>query len=366
MADKENATMNNRKIRYYFTLDEVFENFNLTAVQALISAQTASAPTLDEAFGDVLNILNDEFYDWYVGYVDVMAACPITDTPEPSELEIAALKKKFLRKLTSEYNFTKDKYIYLLNLYEDQKTHLMDKLSTSVTTTGSKTTSGTTSNREVIDGESTSTSLRTDNLANSSTTTHTGTEGVIGTKDVTDTRTDNLANSSTVTHTGTEGISATEGTGVVHRVNDTPQNGGAWTADAHTSVYETTDTDVSKSSTTTKNLTDTTSGTNTGTQTSVIDEDTSSTTTKNLTDTASGTNTGTQSTSGSGTEDKTVTNSGSNSGTESASGSSNTSMDPMTIMMRIKEIQDHYMKVIRAWCKEFEQLFIPPYNEFED
>lgn len=358
--------MNNRKLRYYLTLDDVFETFSLAAVQALVSAQTASAPTLAIEFGDVLDILNDEFYDWYIGYVDIMAACPIQDTPEPSEAEIAALKKKFLRKLTTEYNFTKDKYIYLLNLYESQKTHLMDKLSVSVTTNGSKTTSGTNSNREVIDGESTSTSLRTDNLANSSSTTHTGTEGVIAAKDVTDTRTDNLANSSTTTHTGTDSISATENTDYSHKVNDTPMNGGTWTGDGHTSVYEENETDVTKSSTNTKNLTDTVSGTNTGTQTNVIDEDTSSTTTKNLTDTTSGTNTGTQSTSGSGTEDKIVTNSGTTAGTETASGSSSTSTDPMTIMMRIKEIQDHYMKVIRAWCKEFEQLFIPPFNEFED
>lgn len=242
--------MTNREIRYYYTLEELFEDFDLTAVQALATAQTNSAPTLEEVFGDVLDILNDEYYDWFVGFIDKPAAMPITDTQTPSVADIAALKKKFIRKLITKYNFTKDRYIYLLNLYVEQKTHLMDRLSTITEVDES--------------GSNASTTARTDDLASSQSTTH--------------------------------------------RVNDTPQNGGDWTDDNHTSLYE----EASSSST------------NTGTQTTGV------------------------SASNSKSVDTTVTT------------------DPMTIMARINEIQDHYMNVLKNWCKEFDQLFIAPKDEFED
>lgn len=241
--------MTNREIRYYYTLEELFEDFDLEAVQALASAQTNSAPVLEEVFGDVLDILNDEYYDWFVGFIDKPAAMPITDTQTPSAADIAALKKKFIRKLITKYNFTKDRYIYLLNLYVEQKAHLMDRLN-SVT-------------QAEESGENETLTTRTDNLASSESTTH--------------------------------------------RVNDTPQNGGTWTNDKHTSLYEEAGTN----------------GTNTGTQTTGVD----------------------------GSNSKTV--------------NTTVSSDPMTIMARINEIQDHYMNVLKNWCKEFDQLFIAPNNEFE-
>lgn len=273
--------MTNREIRYYYTLEELFEDFDLEAVQAFATAQTNSAPVLEEVFGDVLDILNDEYYDWFVGFIDKPAAMPITDTQTPSVADIAALKKKFIRKLITKYNFTKDRYIYLLNLYVEQKTHLMDKLS-SIT--------------QVEES---------------------------GENETLTTRTDNLANSRTVHQTGTDTVVTDEEAVAEHRVNDTPQNGGDWSNDNHTSTYEKTDTDLDRTVTDTKNLTDTETGTNTGTQTTGVD----------------------------GSNSKTV--------------DTTVSTDPMTIMARINEIQDHYMNVLKNWCKEFDQLFIAPNNEFE-
>lgn len=201
--------MTNREIRYYYTLEELFEDFDLEAVQQLATELTKSAGTLAEEFGDVLSILKDEYYDWFIGFVDKPLALPFQDTAQPTEAEIDALKKKFIRKLITTYNFTKDRYIYLLNLYVEQKDNLMNQLNTVVDVTSH------------------------------------------------------------------------------HRVNDTPQNGGTWENDKHTSAYE----------------------------------EGGSTTTTNT--------------------------------------------DPKTIMERINEIQDHYMNVLKNWCKEFDQLFIAPNNEFE-
>lgn len=135
MADKEAAKMNKRFVRNYLTLDEVFPDFELATVQGLVNSYTASAETLDTWFGDVLDILKDEFGDWYIGFVDKAAACPIWETEDIDEDEELELKKKFLKKLMFTYRFTKDRYIYLLNLYESQESNLMAQLGTTVSVT---------------------------------------------------------------------------------------------------------------------------------------------------------------------------------------------------------------------------------------
>lgn len=196
-------------VRNYYTLGEVFEDFDLATIQTLVTANCASAETLEDAFEDVLNILYDEYQDWYIGFIDEDINWGY-EVEEPTAAEILALQVKFLRKLMFNYRFSKDRYIYLLNLYEDQEENLMAQLGTTVSVTAE------------------------------------------------------------------------------HRVNDTPQNGGSWDDDEHTSVYE---------------------------------ENTSTTT---------------------------------------------TNADPTTVMARIDEIQNHYMNVLKNWCKEFDQLFIAPKGEFED
>lgn len=150
--------MNNIKIRYYFTLEELFDRFDLSVVQDLATAYTKSAGILDKEFGTVIDVLNDEYRDWFIGFID--KPFDYQGNTEPTEAETTALKAKFIRKLIITYDFTKDKYIYLLNLYGEQKSNLMNQLSTTVTVKSN------------------------------------------------------------------------------HRVNDTPQNGGLWTDDKHTSAYE--------------------------------------------------------------------------------------------------------------------------------
>lgn len=197
------------KIRNYITLESVFPTFSLAVVQAAITSKCVSALTLDAKFEKVLNVLFDSYYDWFIGYVD-KCFDPSTLVPiEVTSEDIGQISKKFLRKLSVIYNLTESKYLYLLNLYGQQETNLMNQLSVVQSTLGD------------------------------------------------------------------------------HRVNDTPQNGGLFTDDNHTSVYE--------------------------------------------------------------ANSSTVT----------------TSSDPMTIMARIDEIQNKYMNVLKAWCNEFNSLFIPSYNEID-
>lgn len=200
-----------KMIRVYGTLEEIFpEGFTLATVQSGVNNYTQSKDTLDVKFGNVINILADEYSEWYVGYVDkwFIPGNPIVLTMEEQE----KIGVNLLKKLMVIYNFSKDKYLQLLKLYEDEKNHLLDKLE----------------NKTITDGE--------------------------------------------------------------HRVNDTPQNAGTghqnFTDDDHTSLWESTD---------------------------------------NTT---------------------TVTN------------------DPMTIISRLEEVQNKYMNVLKAWCREFNSLFITPTNEF--
>lgn len=197
-----------KQVRVYETLNEMFTNgFNLTNVQAVINTETQSKPTLPEAFGEVIDILADRYYDFYIGYVDKWF-CPGVAI-HLSEEDYERIETRFIRNFTNIYNFTKNKYSELLNYYGAAKNHLLDKV---------------------------------------------------------------------------ENITATDGE---HRVNDTPQNGGSWQDDAHTSLYEST----SSTATNTNDLT--------------------------------------------------------------------------TLMNRLNEIQDNYMNVLKAWCNEFNGLFIFPVDEFE-
>ena len=197
-----------KTIRIYVTLEELFGEggFDATSVQNAVNELAQSKQTFDAKFANVINILADEYYDWYAGYVDKWFLPGVA--VHLDEDDYAKIGTRFSRNLMVIYNFTKDKYLGLLKLYEDNKNKLLDKLE-NVTSSNSS-----------------------------------------------------------------------------HRVNDTPQDAGTghsnFEDDDHTSLWEGTD---------------------------------------NTT---------------------TVTN------------------DPMTIMARIDEIQNRYMNVLRAWCREFNSLFIAP------
>lgn len=147
-------------IRYYYTLNDLFEgDFNLETLNIFLGTSTHSQTTLDTKFNEVVNNLFDGYQDWYIGFIDKYVRY-YEDSVEPTEEEKEIIKNKFLKKFSMTYNYTSDRYLTLLDLYETQKRNLMSKLS---------------------------------NTSSNSTT---------------------------------------------HRVNDTPQNGGNFYDDEHTSVYE--------------------------------------------------------------------------------------------------------------------------------
>ena len=125
-----------KTIRIYTTLEEMFpEGFNPTTVQAAVNDHAQSKQTFNEKFNDVINILADEYCDWYIGYVDKLICFPYHPI-ELTEEDEAEISKKFIRSLMTVYNFTQDKYLTLLDLYAAQKNHLMDQLNSSVTSNG--------------------------------------------------------------------------------------------------------------------------------------------------------------------------------------------------------------------------------------
>lgn len=160
------------KIRNYVTLGFMFDdNFSLVNVQSIVSDYCASATTLDAKFEQVLDVLYDGYYDWFIGFKDKFfnpsdpESCTVLTNDDYLEIGV-----KFIRKLSVIYNLTESKYLYLLNLYGAQKANLMNQLSVVQSTLGD------------------------------------------------------------------------------HRVNDTPQNGGVFTNDEHTSVYEANSSTVTTSS----------------------------------------------------------------------------------------------------------------------
>ena len=152
-------TMTNN-IRYYYTLNEIFEgSFDVNLLQQIADDEVINAPDFNEKFNAVVYSFAQMYDDWYIGYVDKFIRLGIPPI-EPTEEEINKIKINFVKKVVYTYNFTSDRYLTLLDLYETQKRNLMSKLS---------------------------------NTSSNSTT---------------------------------------------HRVNDTPQNGGNFYDDEHTSVYE--------------------------------------------------------------------------------------------------------------------------------
>ena len=242
--------MNRYKIRQYFTFEELLafleskEKLHTPIDNLKQFASTSKTifgyQEFNPKFNDVFDMLCNDYLTHYTCYKDYYVPFwAIKDIPEGIDEEQVT---RFVRKLITIYNKSSDRYLALLDIYEAQKSHLMDKLQASTDITEK------------------------------------------GNNDSTTTRTDNLKNSTTS----------------VHRVNDTPQNGGSWADDNHTSLYEET----------------TNNGSNTGTQGTVV----------------------------SGTNGRTINTS--------------TATDPMTIMARINEIQDNYMNVLKNWGREFNNIFI--------
>ena len=147
-------------IRYYYTLNEIFEgDFNMETLNVFLASYTNAQTVLDTKFAPVINNLNDNYHIWNIGFIDKLGKY-FGEFPEPTNEEIDQIKYNFIKKFSVIYNFTSDRYLTLLGLYEANKRNLMSKLT---------------------------------NTSNNTTT---------------------------------------------HRVNDTPQNGGDFYDDEHTSVYE--------------------------------------------------------------------------------------------------------------------------------
>lgn len=124
----------NNNTRYYYTLKGLIPTFDLESVQTLITQEASSATTLDEKFSEVINILDDAYSKWYIGYVDKCFIWGVLNLPTTEEIE--EVKVDFIKRLSIIYNFTKDRYLTLLNLYDNQKNNLMNKLNNVTTVTG--------------------------------------------------------------------------------------------------------------------------------------------------------------------------------------------------------------------------------------
>ena len=121
------------KIRIYGTLEEIFPDFDTVTLQTAVNTYTQSKATFDTQFTNVINILADEYSKWYVGYVDkwFIPGREVELTLEEQE----AIKISFLKKFMVVYNFSKEKYLTLLNLYTAQKDNLMKQLEGTTTST---------------------------------------------------------------------------------------------------------------------------------------------------------------------------------------------------------------------------------------
>ena len=84
------------------------------------SGTTKSYPDCDK----LLTMLIQRYFDHY---------CFALDEEDVSDDVVNRMKRMFRFDLLNIMNFTAPKYLMLLNLYEDQKTHLLDKVKSSTT-----------------------------------------------------------------------------------------------------------------------------------------------------------------------------------------------------------------------------------------
>lgn len=144
--------MNRDIIRNYYTLEEIFPSFDFAVLQGEINQDTKSKVVLDTKFSEVVDTISDLYSDWYIGYVDKL--CRYDELPsEPTDVEVNKIKEKFVKKLASIYNFTKDKYLELLNLYEAHRNNLINRLPSTVANTTTHRVNDTPQNSGDFTGE---------------------------------------------------------------------------------------------------------------------------------------------------------------------------------------------------------------------
>lgn len=146
--------------RFQYILDDLITGeFNLSNFQTFLDTYSKHSTNLDTKFANVLYLLENNYYNGCIDFVDVDLVPGETATkPAISDDK----KKRFASRFVAIYTQSQDKYLELLTLYAAEKSHLMDQIN----------------------------AVQTSNAT------------------------------------------------ITNRTNDTPQNGGAWEDDRHTSNYQ--------------------------------------------------------------------------------------------------------------------------------
>lgn len=118
-------------LRKYYTFEEIVEaligDTENTASQAIIAAMTSAGVTPDSSFNSVLSALLLSHIKDGVDWIDWVPFAEEEPEDEPDE----DIVQNFVRKLSSLYSQTADRYTTLLGLYTAQKTNLMNKVSST-------------------------------------------------------------------------------------------------------------------------------------------------------------------------------------------------------------------------------------------
>lgn len=143
----------NKYIRNYFTLNELFDGeFTPNKVQEIADDEVINAPDFDEKFNDVIYSFAQMYDDWYIGYIDKFIRFGIPPV-EPTEEEVNKIKINFVKKVVYIYNFTSERYLVLLNLYEEHKNNLLNRLSSTTISTNTHRVNDTPQNSGDFSGE---------------------------------------------------------------------------------------------------------------------------------------------------------------------------------------------------------------------
>lgn len=229
---------------------------------------------------------------------------------------------------------TADKYAKLLEIYTNEKDKLMDALENITSETHQDESSEEASNEGESSRSGSNTGERTASRSAS--------------RSAENEETKSGSKSGTQHQDAVEDKDTNESSSARSRYSDTPEMSGMYDDDKYTTNL--TNGDVNGESDThgesTLDATDSeeTSETASGTNNEETSEDTEE--------------------SSSGTTSETASNSGSSTANRESSGERQTisKLNPMTIMARIKEIDDNYRNIMLAWVNEFDRLFIDGCN----
>lgn len=144
--------MNRNYVRNYITLSESQVVLTTNSLNDYSSDYLLDGPTVNNKFEDVATMLYDIYSDWYIGYVDLPFRWGTTPL-EPTEDDINKIKQKFVKNFLSVYLFTSDKYLVLLNYYEERKNSLLTKLNSTSNSTITHKVNDTPQNAGNFEGE---------------------------------------------------------------------------------------------------------------------------------------------------------------------------------------------------------------------